>query len=314
MRVFSQDNTAVIHVLFLILAATFYGFITVGGQYFSARGFSLYEIACLILFACPLYVPLLFLRPKYRIRRAHLWFYVVFGLIGAGLQITQFAGIVLGVPVAVVALLLYSQPVWTTLLGRVLLREAITVRKISAVVLALVGIVGLLNPFSESSTFPASGLFFALLAGLFLSLWVIWGRKSALRRQHFLTTSFGYAFFSSVWLIVLLPVLKLVAGGTAFLRFDISVYRHEWLAVAGFAVFASFLPAVLAFAGMRRVDASVAGLLLLFEPLSAAFMAKLFFQQPLTGNIWFGAAFILLGNAVLVGGKNSRRPAEATRS
>lgn len=288
------------YYFYLVFAAIFYGFITVGGQYFTNKGFSLYETSCLIFFVWIPYLPLLLIRPEFRIRKQRVGFFVSFGLIGALLQLTQFAGIVLGVPVAVVALLLYTQPVWTTILGKILLKEVVTFRKITALFLAIVGIIGLLNPFSQQFQFNILGVLAAVAAGLFLSLWVIWGRKSAIHSLHFLTTGFGYAFFSSVWLLILHPVVMYLIPELTFTRLDFSFYSHEKTAVVSFAFFAGILPAVLAFAGMKKVEASAAGLLLLFEPVSAAFLAFLFFGQPITTNVWFGAAFILLSNVLLM--------------
>ena len=105
----------------ILLAAIFYGLITVAGKYFADHGFSLYEISLLVVFMPVVLLPVLIVRKQLWPPRQTLGFYLIFGLISAALQLTQFAGIVLGVPVAVVALLLYTQPVWTTVFGRLLL-------------------------------------------------------------------------------------------------------------------------------------------------------------------------------------------------
>jgi len=72
------------------------------------------------------------------------------------------------------------------------------------------------------------------------------------------------------------------------------------VAVGGFTIFAGVLPNLLAFAGMRKVDASTTGVLLLFEPISAAVLAFIFFNQPLTSNIWLGGGLILFSNYILL--------------
>ena len=271
-----------------------------GGQYFHNVGFSLYEISCLIFFLAISLIPFLIFKKEYRVPREQITFFIIFGFIGAGLQISQFAGIVLGVPVAIVALLLYSQPIWTTVFGRLFLKEAITSRKILALLFALTGILVLVNPFGIQNKFSAAGLLAALGAGVFFSLWVIWGRKSGLKNQHFLTTAFGYSFFTSLWLLLLYPLAAFLWDEPEFVRLDPGVYLEFWWAVAGFTIFAGLMPNFLAFAGLRRVDASTTGVLLLFEPISAAILAFVFFSQPLTSNIWLGGGFILFSNYVLL--------------
>ncbi len=285
---------------YILISAALYGLITVAGKYFSDRGLSLYEISLLILFIPLPICPLLILNRKYRIPTELLGFFFVFGLIGAALQVTQFAGIVLGVPVAVVALLLYSQPVWTTILGKWLLQEKITKRKVTSSAVALSGVIVLVDPFSSGLNFSLPGLASAVLAGLFLSLWVIWGRKSSLRNQHYITTVFGYTSFSALCLLLAYPFLVSLPVGGDHLRLDFINYLENGWAVAAFSVFAGILPASLAFCGMRTVEASTAGVLLLLEPVSAAVLAYLLFDQALTSNIWLGGGLILLANYILL--------------
>jgi len=98
--------------LFIVIAATFYGTITVGGQFLANLGLSLYEIAILPIsvISIPMSLIVMFKR-EFLISRGVLRFFIVYGLIGGILHVTQFGGIVLGVPVAVVVLLLYTQPI-----------------------------------------------------------------------------------------------------------------------------------------------------------------------------------------------------------
>ncbi len=283
--------------------AALYGLITVGGKYFSNLGFSLYEISLLIGFVPVALAPFLVLKPNWRLDRSSWIFFIGFGLIGGLLQICQFAGVVLGVPVAVVALLLYSQPIWTTFLGRVMLGERITFRKLGAVALALLGILLLvyLDATSLHGGRGQAGLGAALAAGLLLSLWVIWGRRSGLKQQHFVTTTFGYGASSTLWLL-LFGILAPGAWHDARLtRLDLSVYSAAWLEVGLYTLLAGILPACLVFAGMRAIEASTAGVLMLLEPVSAAAGAHLLFGEPLTSNVWLGGVCILSANAIILG-------------
>ncbi len=131
-------------------AAVLYGSVTVGGRLLYGMGFSLY--GDLPLPAGP------HLRDPGSLgavareggrpaRGAPLFvaYWLIGGLIGALLQLSQFGGIVLGVPVATVALLLYTEPVWAIVLGRVLLLEPVTNRKLIAMAATLCGMVVLVQ-------------------------------------------------------------------------------------------------------------------------------------------------------------------------
>ena len=120
-----------------------------------------------------------------------------------------------------------------------------------------------------------------------------------MRNQHTITTTFGYAFFSGVWLLLFHPLFSQLITDSQFTRLDFSVYPDYFWAVAAFALFAQVVPACLVFWGMQKIEASTAGILLLLEPVSAALLAWFIFQEPLTANIWFGGGLILLANYIL---------------
>lgn len=285
-----------------------YGSITVGGRWFAERGLSLFEISLVgVGFTALLLAPVLWWRPDLRLRRRQLGFFVAFGMIGGALQLAQFGGIVAGVPVAVVALLLYTQPIWTVLLGRWILGEAITPRKLLAAALALVGTVVLLEPFESVGRHPPLGLAAALAAGLFLSLWVIWSRRSGLDGCHAVTTTFGYTGFSALFLLASWPLLRMVAPEGLF-RLDPRVYSDLAPDVAIYVLVAGLAPALLAMWGMQRVEASVAGILLLLEPVSAALQARWLWGETLDGPVLVGGGLVLLANWVLLRRRPRWRP------
>src|SRR5436853_2424580 len=131
--------------LFIVIAALFYGTVIAGGEFFLQRGFSLFEIAFFpILLMTLTLVPIVILRPQYAIRAISIRFFVVYGFIGALAEFSQFVGLIFGVPVAVVALVLYTQPLWTVLLSATLLGESITARKMIAASLGVAGVAVLM--------------------------------------------------------------------------------------------------------------------------------------------------------------------------
>ncbi|HEX3554017.1 MAG TPA: DMT family transporter [Thermoanaerobaculia bacterium] len=285
-------------------AAVLFGTVTVGGSFFHQSGFSLYEIALYpLILTFLLLVPVLVRGGRYALRREMLPFFAVYGLIGALAELAQFGGIVLGVPVATVSLLLYTQPIWTSLLGKLLLQERITGRKTLAVVLAFAGAVVLIRGELGigGAVRDVRGIAAATLGGVFVALWVIWGRKSGIHQRHSVTTTLGWSAFSSAWLIVLWPVFFALTRDRALSRLSLSFDVKYWSFFAVFALIAGVLPSLLLFRGLQTVPASTAGILLLLEPVSASLMAALFFRQPLGVHTLAGGFLILLSNFLLAG-------------
>jgi len=288
--------------IFVAISAILYGYITVGGRLLADLGFSLYEVSLFPMLTAALLLSLM--RPL-ETRRLFgpgaRQFFIVYGLIGALLQITQYGGILLGVPVAVVAMLLYTQPIWTMLMGRLWLGEPITKVKLVALALAVAGVVALLDPTGISGNYPPLGLLSALAGGIILGLWVIWTRRSAVAGElPPLVKVYGYAFFTVLWLLALYPLVRLVIQDGTFTRLSVAPAFAHWPHLLLMAGLAYILPYSLIFKGIHQIEASSAGTLLMLEPVSAAIMAALIFREPLTPNVLLGGGLILLGNFVSV--------------
>ena len=281
-------------VALVSLSAILFGLITVGGKFFHIRGLSLFEISIY-----PSLIGSLLLFPAARALHTGLVpFFLLYGLVGACLQIFQFGGIVLGVPVAVVALLLYTQPLWTTILGRVFLKERIEPSHWVSLGLALLGVVILIKPWQVSSAGPVLGLTMALLGGLCLSLWVVMGRIGGLKRLSVYTTTFGVSLFTVLWLVIIrVGAFSMDWKPAAFgWNFPPSADTCFWM--AAFCLLAILIPHLLFYKGVREVSAAAAGVLMLLEPLSAGVIASLWFREPLGINVWIGGTLVLGANAV----------------
>ena len=286
---------------FVTTAALLYGTIAAGGQFFINLGLSLFEVSLYrVLLISLILLPVVLVKRQYLIKRGAIYFFTVYGLIGAFLELTQFAGIALGVPVAIVVFLLYSQPIWTVPLAKILLNEKITVRKIISVVIALLGLAVLLKSWDIKSFDSMVGVTCALLGGIFLSLWIIWGRKSGINDQHYLTTTIGWSGFSVIWLLLLWPITALFIQEPSIIELSLHSLADHWVNFLIFGFVAGVIPHLLFYRGMEKVEASVAGIILLLEPVSATLLAKMIFNQPIGLDVIWGGGLILLSNYLVI--------------
>ena len=279
----SEDN----HYWYVIVAALLYGTITAGGQFFINLGLSLFEISVYRAFLTSLILlPVVLIKREYMIKKEMLFFFGVYGFIGGLLELAMFGGIALGVHVAVVALLLYTQPIWTIIFGRLMLRESITATKLTAVVIAMSGIILLVKPWGIRDVKSLTGIVVSLVSGVLLSLWVIWGRKSVIQNQHFITTTIGWTGFSAIWLILLWPIFYYFLPYTEITSINVNWPILFLLYLLIYASIGGVIPHLLFYRGFEKIEASTAGILLLLEPVSAAILAALFFGQPI-GSLAF---------------------------
>jgi drug/metabolite transporter (DMT)-like permease len=286
---------------FVLIAAILYGTIIAGGHFFVNLGLSLFEISLYrVLFISLALLPVVLIKRALLIKKRMLFFFIIYGLIGAFLELFQFGGIALGVPVAVVALLIYSQPIWTILFGRLILNEKITLRKFSAVFVAISGVILILKSWDIQSPQSLLGIISSLLGGVFLSLWIIWGRISGTSNQHYVTTTFGWTGFSVLWLLLLWPVVNIFITEPSVIRISTNFQLIYWLYLAIFAFIGGVIPHLFFYRGIQKVQAGVAGIILLLEPVSATLLASIFFNQTIGINIIIGGVLILISNYLVI--------------
>ncbi len=294
---------------YVILAGILYGSIAPGGQFLIDRGLSQYEVSfyrSLLVFV--MLLPVVLIKPRYMLRRDKIPFYALYGLIGGLLELSLFSGIALGLPVALTVLLLYTQPVWTIFFGRLFLGEKITSVKLVSVLLGIAGMVVLFESWETASGLPLPGVAAALAAGVLLSLWVILGKRSSALDQHYITTTFGWSGFASLWLLLLLPAANLLIPDKGFVKLTPGLSPADWGYLVVFAMVGGAVPHLLFYRSLRRLSASVAGIILLLEPVSATILAWIFFSQKIDGYVLLGGVFILVSNYLVIRSERLEAP------
>jgi len=284
--------------MFIIISGILYGTITPGAQIFLNMGFSLLDVSFYRAFFISLLIlPLFLFRPGYFFSLRMLPFFIVYGLIGGMLETAMFGSLYMGVPVPLVVFFLYTQPVWTIIIGKFFLKEPIYRKHIMAVIVGMTGVFILLRSWEVKTTESLIGLILALFSGFLLSLWVVWGKRSAKFRNHFITTTFGWSFFAAIWLFLFFVIFsKVYPGRSETLSISLELMISNFKGLIIFAVVAGVLPHLLFYRGLEEVNASSAGIILLLEPVSATIMAAFLFSESIGISFIAGACLILLSN------------------
>jgi len=144
----------------IILTGILWGMITVSGQFFSNLNFSLFEIPIYMFsFLSIILIVYFILDRKHTPKKKIIPFFIIYGLIGSLLQLSQYGGILLGIPVAIVALLIYTQPIWSIIFGKIAFKERITKIKIISLIIALIGVIILTEPWKAEFITNILGIF-----------------------------------------------------------------------------------------------------------------------------------------------------------
>jgi DME family drug/metabolite transporter len=218
---------------------------------------------------------------------------VLMGLIGALLATYQllYFGAIQRVGVAVATLVtLCAAPVIVAVLSTVLLGERPTRRLAVAATLAILGTILLVRPADGAAYDGAAGigLLMALGSASGYALITIASRSIARRYHPLVSLSVGFAFGS----LALLPALLLEGA-------QLSFPAEGWALLLYLGVVPTALAYFLFTVGMRTTVATVASLVTLIEPLTAATLAWLIFGEQLGPLALVGAA-LLLGTVLML--------------
>ena len=184
---------------------------------------------------------------------------------------------------SVAAVLLYTAPVFVTLLSALFFQEAVTVNKLFALALTFGGcilVTGLL-PLGQQSVSPAT-ILFGLGSGFGYALYSIFS-KFALRHYSSATvTCYTFLFAAAV---------SLPLSG---LHRDLVVFG-DWRAVVGglgIGILCCILPYLLYTEGLNHAEAGKAAIMATIEPFVAALLGICLFREEVTFYKLLGMAAI----------------------
>jgi drug/metabolite transporter (DMT)-like permease len=282
------------------ISGILFGVIIFGGKVFSDLGLSLLEVSTLpyvftLFFLFPLIV-----QKKYWPHKKNLPLLVLYGVIGAFATVSQFAGVVFGASVAVVVLLLYSQPLWTTIISYLFLKEKINRHQIIACVLVIVGVIFLVNPAELFTSKSFLGIISALVAGVFLSLWVVGGSVASKRNISPITIKYFETSVMLTLILLMYPFLLMFSLPPTLVSFSLDHSLFVWGLLILFNLFIVTIGHMIYFTGSKYIPTTSSGIILLLEPITGVLLSVVFLAQPLTLGVVVGGLFILAGNYLVV--------------
>jgi DME family drug/metabolite transporter len=221
--------------------------------------------------------------------------------VGLGMAVFQtayFAAVEATGVAAATLLTLGSGPILTAIGGRLLIGERLGRGGALAVAGALLGLGVLVGGNAEGAIDPA-GVAYALLSAAGYAAVTLLGRATGRRsdgEDPFTLTMWSFGIGAAVLLVPAWIEGLLPRDGAA-----------ESFAVLGYlAVFTTALAYPLYFAGAARVRATTASVMMLLEPVTAAFLAVAFLGEPFTAATAAGSV-VLLGSIMALAVAESRR-------
>ena len=235
--------------------------------------------------------------------QSDLLYFAFLGFVGMVISMSLYQLSLLHANASVVAVLFSSNPLFVLVLAYLILREPIHIRNIAALLLDVVGIVFIIDPWNMHV--EMLGVVLTLSATLVFALYTVLGKRKCAKFGGLVVTCFGFLFGSieliAVSLIGYIPPAAdlLIANGLgkfAYVPF-ISGYTLEnlpivlfvYLGVTGLG-FASY------FIAMEKTSANTAALVFFFKPVLAPILAFFILHEQIPMNMIAGILLILAGS------------------
>jgi len=182
--------------------------------------------------------------------------------------------------VAIAVLLLYTAPIYVALLSPLILKEPITRHGLAALILAIAGVIMVVQPQTISQHGQVTGLAAGLVSGLAYACMILTSGK--LRNHYTGTVQASWALF--ITMVIFIPYSVVPTG----------VLLDNLLLLIPFG-FIPTIALILYLSGLRHIKAQNASIMGLLEPVSAAIFAYIILSEPFSIPTLIGGGLILLG-------------------
>lgn len=295
-----MKTSIVASYIYLITSSLLYGLLVFGGKMMSLSGFSLVEVLIM-----PNLIILLLLaitiKPELKKFFSVSWWvsllYLITVIFG---QIGQFAPLFMGLSVSLTVFILYTQPLWTTLISTIFLKTKFTKKDAVLIFMMLLGLLFLLSPWQEFK-FSIWGFLTALMGGVAMSGWIIInGSFYAPKNLKPISITFFTNAYQSIPFLLILPLFMKIIPDSSVSGFSFDKDLNVIFLVFLYSVSVFIAAPCLFYAAAKKINNIHLGLVLLLEPVVATILDSLFLHTPITWNILLGGLLILGANAYLV--------------
>ena len=204
---------------------------------------------------------------------------------------------------SVVGVIFSCNPVFVMIFAYLFLKEEIHKHNIISLILELLGIIIIINPFATKLS--PLGIVLTLMAALTFSIYGVLGKKSTKKFGGEVVTCFSFIFGSLEMLI-----LVLISNISSVSNFLLSMNMNNFASIPLFTgyniqnlipviyvfVFVTGLGYTSYFKAMEETSANTASLVFFFKPVLSPILAFIFIHEFIPFNMIIGIVFILCGS------------------
>jgi len=276
----------------ILTAAALWGIIGIWNRQLMALGLSPTGIVAVRNFGGMALLAAIFAvkdRSVFRVRKAHLKYFFGTGIVSVVLFTVCYFSCQKLCSLAVASILLYTAPSFVVVMSAILWKEPVTKKKLTALLLTLVGCALVCGLFVGDLTVTLPGILLGLGAGFFYALYSIFGRYALAHYDSMTVTVWTFLFAGPASLLLVKPA-ELAA---------VLVQPKAWLLAGALVVFSTVLPYIFYTGGLAKVEAGKASIMASLEPVVASLMGVVLFSEPMGIQTLLGIVCVLAGVYIL---------------
>ena len=287
-----KDNKTLLRKIapvFVILAAVFWGILVVFVRAFGKADFGSMEIVTLRVYSSAIFAWLFLIiferksNNSFKLRDS--WCFIGTGLVSiVFFSYCYFRNVEVS-SAAVAAILMYTSPIFVTLLSALFFKEKLTKIKLTALFLAIIGCALVCGIAGGIENVSPLGIALGLGSGIGYALYSIFGRF-ALNKGYspFFVTAMTFTFAC----VGVLPFVRITALATRLINEPKYILLALVMGLVG-----SCTPFALYTLGLRYMEASKAAILATLEPIVTALVGTFFYKEPIDLFIVLGIVMVL---------------------
>lgn len=280
--------------LFVILAGCLWGSMGIFVRGLGSYGFTSLEIGALRVFGALLFLGMgvfLYNKKLFCIRAKDLWCFAGTGIVSIVFFNYCYFTTIQMTSLSVAAVLLYTAPVFVTVMSIFLFKEKFHARKWVALAMAFFGCVLVTGILSQQLTLSVGGILLGLGAGFGYAMYSIFGRYAIERGYESLTISFYTFLFASLGFFPMIDTGHLI-----------SCLKPEKKCaglVAGLVLLTTVIAYLTYTLGLTYMEAGRASILASIEPVVATLIGFFLYKETLSWMTLLGVVLVL-GSAIIV--------------
>ncbi len=257
-------------------------------RYFTGLGMASQDVVWLRVTLSALAMLLFLLikdRTMLKVRLRDLWCFVGTGMLSLALFNFCYFTNITETSLSVACTMLYLSPVFVLLYSALIFRERVTVRKIGACLLAILGCVLVTGMLTDGSVMTPRGLIFGVLSGAGYGLYGIFSRLALNRGYHPLTiTAYTFVFAS----VGLAPMADFTGIGHSLAGVKWTVCLYVLLMLV-----TSVASYILYNKGLEVMAPSKAAIVVVIEPVCAMLVGAIGYGERMTVLSVLGMALVI---------------------